>query len=149
MAKTNPPAGLTLREDLEWRTNVGGACQGCHQLFAPLGYSFLPFDPVGRWVKQDPSGKPWELAGSVEALAETLTWKTPDELMRKLAASPQVHGCFAQGALEWTLGRALVMEDRELVRAAGDAARRSKGSLTAILAAIVASPAFTTTVAAR
>lgn len=149
-AKTDPPPGLTTRQDLEYRTNVGGACQACHQLFSPLGFAFLPFDPVGRWVKQDPSGQPWDLAGSVETHAgATLAFKTPSELMRALAGSAQVQGCFAQAVLEWVLGRGLVMEDTDLLLAADEAARRTRGALPALLTALVASPGFVNAVAAR
>ena len=34
---------VSIREDLEYRTSVGGACEGCHRQFSPLGYAFLPF----------------------------------------------------------------------------------------------------------
>ena len=149
-AKMNPPAGLSVREDLEFRTNVGGACQACHQIFAPMGYSFLAFDPVGRWVKQDPSGKPWNLAGTVDTMTGArLSFQNPAELMRALAGSPQVHGCFSQAALEWVLGRTLVKEDQDLVLAAAGAAQRTQGSVPAVLSAIVSSPGFTFVAAQR
>ena len=98
----------------------------------------------------DFGGKPWSLAGSVAAYdGSALTFSGPDDLVRKLASHPQLHGCFAQGALEWALGRPLVTEDRELVSAAAAAAARSRGDVVAILSAIVAAPAFTTVVVAR
>jgi hypothetical protein len=148
-AKMNPPAGLSIREDLEYRTNVGGPCQACHTLFAPLGYAFLPFDPVGRWVTKDPSGKPWDLAGKVETFTTPLAWKGPDELVQGLGASAQVHGCFSQGAIEWTLGRRLLAEDKELLAVAAESVRRTRGAVPALLSSIVGAPSFLNVVAAR
>lgn len=149
MARTDVPAGLTLRESLDFRTG-DGVCRACHQQFAPLGYAFLPFDPVGRWVRQDPTGKPWDLAGSISPSAgPELAFKSPGELMRDLAGRTQVHGCFAQAAAEWALGRGLVSEDQELVAALDEAARRSRGNVAAILQAIVSAPAFVNTILPR
>ncbi len=142
-ARTDVPAGLTVREDLEFRTNVGGVCQGCHQQFAPLGFAFLPFDPVGRWVTKDPSGKPWDLSGSVETFAAgPLAFKSATDLVKSLAQSPQVRGCFTQGAVQWALGRALVKEDQDLLLVADEAERKSQGSVPNLFQAIVASPHF-------
>lgn len=145
-----PPAGLTVREDLEFRTTAGPACKACHSLFSPLGYAFLPFDPVGRWVKEDSTGKPWNLEGSVDTFAGVpLTFQSPAELVRTLAQRPQVQGCFAQAVVEWTLGRHLVEKDRELLQLASAAAARTNGSVPAVLEAIVGAPGFVNTVVER
>src|SRR5262249_30373987 len=64
IAPPDLPAGATLRENFQNKTGASAVCSGCHSQFAPLGYAFLPFDPVGRWTTNDPSGKPWDLAGS-------------------------------------------------------------------------------------
>jgi hypothetical protein len=149
MAKTDVPAGVTMRESFEYRTS-GGVCQSCHQLFAPIGYSFMPFDPVGRWVKQDPTGKPWDLSGSATlGGGAILAFKSPGELVRNLAKEPQMHGCFAQAALRWTFGRKLIMEDQELVSALNDVAKKSRGNVSGIFQAIVSAPGFVNTIAPR
>jgi hypothetical protein len=149
-AKENPPAGLSMREDLEFRTNAGATCAGCHSLFASLGYSFLPFDPVGRWIKQDPSGKPWDLSGQVETdSGPTLSFASPGELTEKLGGHPEAQDCFSQGALRWVLGRAPVPEEKTLVEAVRDVSRRTRGSVPAIFKTIVESPSFVQTVAQR
>lgn len=145
-----PPPGLTVRQSYEFRTNAGPACQSCHPLFSPLGYAFLPFDPVGRWVKQDPTGKPWDLSGSVTTYSgASLTFQSPADMMQNLAQRPQVHGCFAQAATEWMLGRHLVAEDADALMAAADTALRTRASVPALLEALVASPGFVNAVAAR
>ncbi len=149
-ARTNEPSGLSTRQGLEFRTSAGRVCSGCHQSFAPLGYSFLPFDPVGRWVHKDPTGKPWDLSGTIATSSgEPLRFGTPAELMRGLANHPQVLGCFAQAALQWTLGRALVTADQPMVMAINEATTKTRGNLAAIFRAIVATPGFVTVVAPR
>jgi hypothetical protein len=150
MAKTNPPPGLSMREDLDFRTSAGEVCIACHSTFKELGYAFMPIDPVGRWMQKDPSGKPWDLSGNVATYSGVpLKFSSPSELTRDLATHPQVAGCFAQVALEWSLGRALTAEDQQLVVALHDVAKNTGGNVPAILRAIVAAPAFTQTVAAR
>ncbi len=149
-ARTDPPAGLTMREDLDYRTSAGPTCISCHKLFAPLGYAFLPFDPVGRWVKTDPTGKPWDLAGSVPIYAGTdLAFKSPSELTKGLASQPQVHGCFAQASIAWAFGRAPIAEDHPLVVALNDVVGRAGSGVGSVLRAIVATPGFLTAVGAR
>jgi hypothetical protein len=150
MARMDPPAGLSLRESLDYRTSAGPACIACHSQFKELGYSFLAFDPVGRWMSQDPSGKPWELSGNVMTYSGIpLTFASPSELAKALASHPQVQGCFAQVALEWSLGRALAPEDQPLVVVLNDVAKRTGGSVVEILRAIVAAPQFVNALAPR
>lgn len=143
MAKDDAPAGLSLRETLEYSTSVSPVCSGCHVQFAPLGFSFLALDPLGRWVVEDPSGKPWDLSGSVAtASGEPLVFDGPAEMLRSAAARPQVQGCFAQIALEWSLGRGLVDADAPMVAALDAQIGRSGGDVPAILRAIVGTPEF-------
>jgi hypothetical protein len=150
MARMDAPVGLSLRENLDYRTSAGPACIACHSQFKELGYSFMPFDPVGRWMTQDPSGKPWDLSGNVMTYSGVpLTFGSPSELAKALASHPQVQGCFAQVALEWSLGRALAAEDQHLVVALNDVAKRTGGSVVEILRAIVAAPEFVNALAPR
>jgi hypothetical protein len=143
MAKQDVPAGLSMRESLEYRTSVSPACSGCHAQFAPLGFAFIAFDPLGRWVDSDPSGKPWELSGKVAtALGDELAFQNPAELVRSAAARPQVQGCFAQTALEWSLGRGLVAADAPAVAELDELIRKSDSNVPAILRSIVGSPEF-------
>jgi hypothetical protein len=136
------PAGLTMREDLEARTS-GPTCKGCHAVFAPLGFAFLPFDPVGRWMRQDPSGKPWDLAGEVPSHAgPPLKFQSPSDLSRALASHPQVQDCFASVVYRWAFGRAPGAPDARFVASLQEVARRTQGRLPAILDALVASPEF-------
>ncbi len=143
LARQNPPAGLTQRENLDYRTSASAVCTGCHSQFAPLGYSFIAFDPIGRWQTKDPSGKPWDLSGSITtAQGAKLDFQTPADLVRAFAASPQVQGCFAQTALEWSLGRGLVASDAPVVTAIDATIKSSGGNVPNILRTIVGAPEF-------
>lgn len=149
-ARTDAPEGLSMRENLEYRTSAAPVCTGCHKTFSPLGYSFLPFDPIGRWVPADPSGKPWDLSGDARTHSGVpVAFKSPSELVRNLATHPQVHGCFGRAALQWTFGRALVPQDERLVLAVNAVSRSTRGNVIEIFRTIVSSPEFTTTVVTR
>jgi len=149
MARNDVPAGSTTRQSLEYRPGAP-LCQSCHSKFSQLGYAFLPFDPVGRWVTVDPTGKPWDIAGSITlASGAALKFESPSDLMTQLANEPQVHGCFGQAALRWTMGRELIEEDQEMVAALNDVAKKTRGDVLAILEAAVSSPGFVNTMAPR
>ncbi|MDX2051785.1 MAG: DUF1588 domain-containing protein [Polyangiaceae bacterium] len=142
MTKQGEPAGLSMRQSLEFKTSAP-VCSSCHAQFAPLGFSFMAFDPVGRWVSKDPTGKPWDLSGTTSTSNGTMiSFQSPAELVRALATSPQVQGCFAQAALEWSLGRGLTASDVPLVTALDAQVRKNGGNVPAILKAIVSAPEF-------
>lgn len=143
LAKTGAPAGLSMRESLEYKTSADAVCSGCHSQFAPLGYAFMPFDPVGRWLTQDPSGKAWDLSGSVATLrGDALAFQSPAELAQVLAASPQVQGCFSQAALEWSLGRGLTGAEAPQIVALDAVLSTNGGNVIEILKQIVSAPEF-------
>jgi hypothetical protein len=150
MARTDPPAGMSIREELVFRTNASPACAGCHSTFAPMGFAFLPFDPVGRWVDQDPTGKPWDLAGQVAtSRGEPLVFDGPADLVQALAERPQVHGCFAQAALTWAFGRRPVPADRPLLASLAETSLRTRGGVPELFRALVTSPDFLNVVVTR
>jgi hypothetical protein len=151
LAAQGEPLGVgvpTIRQELEYKTS-GSTCKACHGLFAPLGYAFLPFDPVGRWMQRDPSGQAWDLGGTVETHSGPLSFVSPSDLTAKLAGSPQVQACFAQAMLQWALGRQLAEGDEGLVAAIEREVRRAPGDIPAVFRAIVSAPEFATVVAGR
>ncbi len=150
LAKQDVPPGLTTRESLEYRTAAGPVCNACHSQFAPVGFAFLPFDPVGRWQVQDPTGKPWNLAGQIQNYdGKLIGFDSPSNLAKTFADEPQVKGCFAQVALEWSLGRTLVAEDQTQIVALNEIAQATEGGVAKLLEAIVSAPQFTTAVSPR
>jgi hypothetical protein len=150
MARNDVPPGSTTRESLEYRTGAP-LCQTCHSKFSQLGYAFLPFDPVGRWVTVDPpTGKPWDLGGAITfESGQSLKFQSPSDLMTQLANEPQVRGCFGQAALRWMLGRELIEEDQDLVVTLNEVAKKTEGDVLAILGAAVSSPGFVNTTEPR
>jgi hypothetical protein len=134
--------GLSVRDEFQHKISAGAACLACHSTFAPLGYSFLPFDPAGRWTPKDPTGVAWDLTGSIPTFSGTLSFSSPADLEQQLGASPQVQGCFAQNALEWTKGRELVTDDLPSVLALNAAVKHSGGDVMAVLETIVRDPDF-------
>jgi hypothetical protein len=150
MARNDPPPNLSLREDLEYRTSAGPTCIGCHAQFAPIGYSFMPFDPVGRWIKQDPSGKPWALTGSTPLFrGESLAFDSPSTFAKNLAKDPQLFGCFAQVLFEWSRGRNLIQEDEPVLNRIDALAKSNMGNVPTLLQSLVEDPTFITAVASR
>lgn len=144
-ARADVPAGASLRESFEHRTNVSAECTACHAQFAPLGYAFLPFDPVGRWFTRDASGKAWNLSGAPPTYSGILAFQSPRELSEKLGESPQAQGCFAQFAATWVFGRGLLPAETALVDELDATVKRSGGDVLEIVRAIIRSPAFITT----
>ncbi|MFO0727314.1 MAG: DUF1588 domain-containing protein [Myxococcota bacterium] len=142
MALPDLPAGATLRENFQHKISAGPVCLSCHEQFAPLGYAFLPFDPVGRWLPKDPSGRGWDLSGSLETYSGTLRFVSHADLQTQLGARPEVQGCLAQAALEWAYGRGLVAADRPALDALDRVVKTSGGDVMAIFQAIVADPSF-------
>ncbi len=150
MTRNDPPAGLSMREDLEYRTSAGPVCIACHSQFAPVGFSFMPFDPVGRWIKQDPSTKPWVLAGTTSLYrGDSLAFDSPSALVKNLSKEKQVYGCFAQTALQWILGRKLMQEDEPLVARLDGLAKSSSANIPKLLQTVIEDPSFSTALAAR
>lgn len=85
---------------------VGGNCQGCHTMFSDVGYILESYDALGRYRTQekifDDKGVyvkdlPIDVSGvpGIEA-GDTSRVNGPAELIRKVAASGKVEGCFAQ-----------------------------------------------------
>jgi len=142
LARTDAPAGLSMREALDYKTSAQTVCTTCHAQFAPLGYAFMAFDPVGRFVTQDPSGKAWDLSGSLSADGQELPFASPAELARTLAASRQVQICFGRTALEWSLGRALSAADVARLPTLESTAVNSGGNVVAILKSLIGAPEF-------
>lgn len=149
MALPDLPPGATLRENFQHKVSAGPGCLACHAQFAPLGYAFLPFDPVGRWLPKDPSGRAWDLSGSLETYGGPLSFISHADLEAQLGARPEVQGCFAQAALEWAYGRGLVAADRPALDALDGVVKTSGGDVMAIFRAIVEDPSFATAIGGR
>jgi hypothetical protein len=86
---------LTTRERVAVQTK-SAACQTCHRVIDPLGFTLEQFDAVGRFREKE-NGKPVDAAGGYHTrTGEEVTFAGPRELAEFLANSPEVHGSFAE-----------------------------------------------------
>jgi hypothetical protein len=142
-ARKDPPAGLTQRETLEYVTSAEQVCSNCHAQFAPMGYAFLPLDPIGRWQAEDPNGSAWDVTGEVPSSdGDWLEFASPTDLGIQLGEHPQVLGCFTQAAAQWSFGRRLVPEDAPLVERLNELSQKSIGNFSEVFQGLVSSPEF-------
>jgi len=97
-AKPPPVSDLeTTRERFATHASIE-PCKSCHRLLDPIGFGFESFDGIGRH-RDDDNGKPLDLSGQIFNTPRTDgTFNGPAELGARLAASADVHECFA---LQW------------------------------------------------
>jgi cytochrome c553 len=88
-------ADLTTRERVILQTGAN-ACQTCHAMINPLGFSLENFDAVGRYRTEE-QGKPIDAAGAYTTTSgEEVEFEGVRELATFLAASEESHGAFVQ-----------------------------------------------------
>lgn len=84
---------LTTRDRVTQQTK-GEACQSCHSMINPLGFTLEHFDAVGRFRK-DENGKPVDSTGSYRTRAgNTVEFKGVRDLAKFLAESQETHSAF-------------------------------------------------------
>jgi hypothetical protein len=108
--------GNTNRERVTSITGPGTCGENCHHtIINPLGFAFESFDAVGASRTTD-NGFPVDTAAVYQFVdGRTISYGNAVELSQQLAASPEVHACYAQQLLEFMLGRDLQMLDRVVV----------------------------------
>jgi hypothetical protein len=85
--------GLTTRERVTMQTKPE-ACQSCHAMINPLGFTLERFDAVGRF-RETEKDRPIDPAGAYQLLTgETRTFQGDGELADFLAGSEEVHRAF-------------------------------------------------------
>jgi hypothetical protein len=97
--------GMTIRDDLLTRTS-GAPCNACHVTVNPVGLAFSFFDTFGRYEPLDANGVPLQTAGAVPgglAVRAGLEVADGSDLIRQLAARPEVRRCFAARMLDYAL----------------------------------------------
>lgn len=140
------PAGSSQIEELRYKTNAGTVCLSCHLLFNDIGFAFMPFDPLGRWQKEDSNLMvEWnDLDGDIPTWRhEKVVFDSPADLAQIFATDPQVLGCLSQATVEWALGRQLIAQDRDFAISVNQTAKNTDGNIYEIFKAIVSSPEFT------
>ncbi|WP_438010356.1 DUF1592 domain-containing protein [Sorangium sp. So ce321] len=103
----DPYTGATARERFSQHSQ-DEVCRGCHHLMDPVGFTFENYDAVGlfRTTENDVT---IDASGSLPGSTETVSG--PTELVKELAETEEVHGCFATRWTEYAYGLTLRAED--------------------------------------
>jgi cytochrome c553 len=94
--------GMTTRERVQLQTSPA-ACQRCHAMIDPLGFSLEQFDAIGRFRTEE-KGKPIDASGRyLERSGEEATFTGSRELAEFLAGTPETHEAFAERLFQHTV----------------------------------------------
>ncbi len=105
----------TNRARVEALTGAGTCGASCHGTFInPMGFALENFGALGEY-RADDNGFPIDASSTFPFEEGQKTYANAIELSEILAASPQVHGCFAKSWVEFGLGRDFVVDDQALV----------------------------------
>jgi hypothetical protein len=86
---------LTTRQRVEMQTKPA-ACNGCHGLINPLGFTLERFDAIGR-LRTEESGQPVNCTGSYQPRTGPVAqFSGARDLTRYLAGSDEAHAAFVE-----------------------------------------------------
>ncbi len=86
---------LTMREKIE-RLTKGTACQGCHSVINPLGFTLEHFDPVGRYRTMDGTRPVNAVSEYMTDEGRTLKFRGARDLAQFAAGSSHAHEAFIE-----------------------------------------------------
>ncbi|WP_161603318.1 DUF1592 domain-containing protein [Blastopirellula marina] len=86
-------AGMTMREKVSVLTEPA-ACQGCHQIINPLGFSLEHFDAIGRYRQTEGERQVDATSEFATAVGETIKLEGARDLARHIVESRSAHGAF-------------------------------------------------------
>jgi hypothetical protein len=160
----NPPPGvntevpeptaerpLARRERMREHTE-NPTCASCHRLMDPIGYGLENYDAIGRWRDAElieiGGGRspqtiqlPIAAQGDIAGLPNS-AFSEPTQLGRVLAASRVCQECVVKQVFRYGFGRVETAADRDTIRMAVTAFRRSGFRFKEVLLALVRSPQF-------
>jgi hypothetical protein len=141
---------MTNRERMEVH-RANGSCASCHQLIDPIGFGLEKFDAVGQRRekltltffpgRKERERKPvtvelaLDTSGSISGIPNS-DFRSPKELGRILAASPQCQECVVKQVFRYGYGRLETLADRPAIRAAFERFRDSGFRFKELLAAL-------------
>jgi hypothetical protein len=137
-----PAAGtVTTRERLALHTK-DPSCAACHHMMDPLGLPFEVYDHMGR-ERSTEAGMAIDASGTLTGSGSTDgDFKTPVELIGRLAQSPAVRQCFVRNAFTFWLGRQDGSADGCTMADALAAFEKNDGDLVGLIASLFTSNAF-------
>ncbi len=132
--------GLTQREIAMQRVN-SKKCGGCHAKFEPLAFGLEKFDGLGSFREVDAHGNALRDDGEIlfPGRAESRKFSSSTELMELLAGSERVAESLTWKLTQFALGRPLGAADASEVARIHAHARKSGGTYTSLIEAIVVS----------
>ena len=132
----------TLRQKLESITK-NQPCLSCHERIGPPGFSFLPFDPVGRFKNSDAKGRPYDTTGSLLFDGSPpMPFTSAADLSTKLAGRPEIQKCIARRMFRWAYGRFEADIDQSGLNTIESTSVASSAGVAQTLQQIVAAPNF-------
>jgi hypothetical protein len=138
VSATIPPGTVTDRTTREYfhTLTAGPACQGCHTLINPVGFTYEGFDGIGRARTLD-NGLPVDTATDIVGSGD-LDGPTRDaaELSRKLASSEQVRSCLSRSWFRSRFRRQERGGDERIITAMAEALRRDGDRLSSLATAL-------------
>jgi Protein of unknown function (DUF1585)/Protein of unknown function (DUF1588) len=128
---------------LEERTS-SAACTSCHSRIGPVGFAFLPFDPIGRHTPADGAGRPFDTSGSFtfERSRAAVQFADSAGLSRALAQAPDLQKCVARRMFRLAHGRFESPRDEAKVLELEDTAVSTKTLAERLLREVVTAEAF-------
>ena len=136
--------GSTLRQALEAITQAP-VCANCHVRIGPSGFTFLPFDPIGRYDANDSKGRPYDTAGVIPIGADMLEFAGVSGMAQGLADHPATSKCVARRLFRWTFGRFETLGDEAFLLEMESLAVAGRAQMLPLLEELVASPLFAQT----
>ncbi|MCC9605207.1 DUF1592 domain-containing protein [Blastopirellula sp. JC733] len=86
-------AGMTMREKVAVLTEPA-ACQGCHQIINPLGFTLEHFDAIGRYRETEGDRKVDATTDFATAEGDTVKLEGARDLAQHIVESRSAHGAF-------------------------------------------------------
>jgi hypothetical protein len=119
-------------------------CSACHSMFDPMGDTFENYDGLGQWRTME-NGVAVDSSGAIVGTnASNGPMANAVALASALAASPEVHECFARQVFRYDVGRVETDADGCSIAQAVTAYSGKNLDLRELLVALATSPAFTT-----
>jgi hypothetical protein len=132
----------TLRERM--RVTRETYCWKCHERMDPLGLPFEMFDHFGRY-RETEQKKPVDAGGYLAGTGDPKLdgpVKNAVEMIERLAASKRVEQVFVRHVFRYFVGRNETLDDGPTLVEAHRAYAENGGSMRALLASLLTSPAF-------
>jgi hypothetical protein len=132
--------GGTMRQRMEVH-DLNPCAGACHRIIEPLGFAFEEYGGIGEFRTID-NNAPVNSSGSIVLDGQTYPYNSAPELVKLMAASPTVQGCFATQWLRYAFGRAETPADQASLNAAATALA-STGDVRELIVALARSRTFT------